>query len=231
MDLTRKPFLLFYGLVSLLFAGLLVYSQTGAVAWDEGFHLLTAQLIHAGKRPYLDFLFPQTALNAYWVAMWMRVFGQSWRMVHALAATATAAAVLLTGDYVLRKFPVPNWRLPVAVGAACATGLNVMVFQYGTIGQAYGLCLFLIVASFRISILTVERNALLWPALAGMAAGAAAASSLLTAPVGPVLLLWMVLQRRTGKRWAKAGIFVLGALVPFLPLLWLYLAVAPRGAL
>jgi 4-amino-4-deoxy-L-arabinose transferase-like glycosyltransferase len=227
LDLTRKPFLLFYGPVFLVFAGLLIYSQTGAVAWDEGFHVLTAQLIHAGKRPYLDFLFPQTALNAYWVAMWMRVFGEGWRMVHALAATATAGAVLLTGDYVLRKFPVPDWKLPAAVAAACATGLNVMVFQYGTIGQAYGLCLFLIIAAFRISILAVERNALLWPALAGMAAGAAAASSLLTAPVGPVLLLWMVLQRRTGKRWAKAAIFVVGALVPFLPLLWLYLQ-SPR---
>ena len=215
------------GPLTLLFAGLLFYSQTIAVAWDEGFHLLAAQLIRAGKRPYLDFLFPQTALNAYWVAMWMRVFGESWHMVHALAATMTAAAILLTGDYVLRRFPVPNWRLAAALTAALATGLNAMVFQFGSIGQAYGLSLFLIVAAFRSSILTVERNTLLWPALAGFAAGAAAASTLLTAPVAPVLLLWIVLQRRTEKRWMKAVIFVLGALVPFLPLLWLYLQ-SPR---
>ena len=61
-------------------AGLILYSQTYAFAWDEGFHLLAAQLIDAGKRPWLDFCFPQTPLNAYWNAGWMRVFGESWRV-------------------------------------------------------------------------------------------------------------------------------------------------------
>jgi hypothetical protein len=226
-ELTRKPFLLLCAPLSLLFAGLLVYSVTGAAAWDEGFHLLAAQLIRNGKRPYLDFLFPQTALNAYWVAIWMRVFPESWRMVHALAATLTAGAVLLTGDYVLRRFPVLNWRLPAALAAALATGLNVEVFQFGTVGQAYGVALFLVVAAFRMSILTVERNALLWPALAGFAAGAAAASTLLTAPVAAVLLLWIVLQSRTGKRLTKGAVFLVGALLPFVPLLRLFLE-SPR---
>ncbi len=208
--------------MSLLFAGLLIYSVTGAVAWDEGFHLLAAQLIRNGKRPYLDFLFPQTALNAYWVAMWMRLFGESWRMVHALEATLTAGAVFVTGDYVLRRFPVPNWRLPAALAAALATGLNAEVFQFGTIGQAYGLALFLVVAAFRFSILTVERNALLWPALAGFAAGAAAASTLLTVSVAPVLLLWIVFQSRTGKRVVRGVVFLVAALLPFVPLLRLF---------
>jgi MYXO-CTERM domain-containing protein len=226
-ELTRKPLLLFYGPLSLLFAGLLIYSVTAAVAWDEGFHLLAAQLIKDGKRPYLDFLFPQTALNAYWVAMWMRVFGDSWRMVHALAATMTAGAIVLTGDYVLRRFPVPNWRVPAAVAAALATGLNAPVFQFGSIGQAYGLGLFLVVAAFRISILSVERTAVWWSALAGLAAGAGAGSTLLTAPVGPVLLLWIVIQSRTGKRWVKSALFVMGELFAFLPLLRLYIE-SPR---
>jgi hypothetical protein len=214
-------------LVFLLLAGLLVYSQTWAAAWDEGFHVLAAQLIKAGKKPYIDFLFPQTALNAYWVAAWMRIFGDTWRMVHALSSTLTAGAVLLTGDYVLRRFPVPNWRLAAAVAAALATGLNVMVFEYGSIGQAYGLCLLLIVAAYRFSILTAERNALLWPALAGFTAGAAAASTLLTAPVGPVLLLWILLQRRVENRWSKAAAFLAGGFLPFIPLLRLFF-LAPR---
>lgn len=197
------------------------------MAWDEGFHLLAAQLIHAGRRPYLDFLFPQTALNAYWVAMWMGVFGQSWRMVHVLAATTTAGAVWMTGDYVLRKFPVTEWRLPLAIAAALATGLNAEVFQFGTIGQGYGFALFLTVAAFRISLLAAERNTLLWPVLAGLAAGATAASTLLTAPVAPVLLLWIVVQNRAGNRWAKGAAFLVGAFFPFLPLLRLFLE-SPR---
>ena len=213
--------------MSLLFAGLVIYSQTWAVAWDEGFHLLAAQLIKNGKKPYIDFLFPQTALNAYWVAAWLRILPETWRTVHALSATLTSIAIWLTGDFVLRRFPVPNWRLAAACTAALATGLNVMVFEYGAIGQAYGFCLFLIVVAFRLAILAVERPGWIWAALAGFASAAAAASSLLTAPVAPVLLLWMVLQRRTAHRWKKTAAFLVAAFLPFLPLLRLFLE-APR---
>src|ERR1700720_1855878 len=87
-----------------LAAALVAYSQTVAFAWDEGFHLLAAQLIKAGQRPYLDFLFPQPPLNAYWVACWMRIFGDSWRTAQALSALETAGAVLLTADFLLRRF-------------------------------------------------------------------------------------------------------------------------------
>jgi 4-amino-4-deoxy-L-arabinose transferase-like glycosyltransferase len=166
-------------------------------------------------------------LNAYWVAMWMGIFPQSWRMVHVLAAITTAGAVWMTGDYVRRKFPVNEWRLPLAIATALATGLNVEVFQFGTIGQGYGFALFLVVAAFRISILTVERNGLLWPVLAGLLAGAAAASTLLTAPVAPVLFLWILVRSRTGSRLAKGALFLTGALFPFLPLLRLFLE-SPR---
>lgn len=41
----------------------MVYAQTPAFTDDEGFHL-AAQLIKAGLRPYLDFCFDQTPLNA-----------------------------------------------------------------------------------------------------------------------------------------------------------------------
>src|SRR5579862_9383513 len=91
----RKSYLLLAGVVALLGAGLMVYARTDAFAWDEGFHLLTAQLITRGKRPYLDFNFSQTPLNAYWNAFWMTIFGQSWRTAHGVAAVMTAGAVLL----------------------------------------------------------------------------------------------------------------------------------------
>src|SRR5579872_7438397 len=60
-------------------AGLLWYAQTLAFTEDEGFHLLAAQLVKGGMRPYLDFFFPQTPLNAYWNAWLMRLLGESWR--------------------------------------------------------------------------------------------------------------------------------------------------------
>jgi 4-amino-4-deoxy-L-arabinose transferase-like glycosyltransferase len=83
------------------------------------------------------------------------------------------------------------------------------------------------VAAFRLAIWAVDRNDAWCAALAGLLAAAAAASSLLTAPVTPVLLLWMMLYNRSGNRWHKFIAFVAGAIVAFMPLIWL-LVKAPR---
>src|SRR4051794_30216377 len=92
---SRSPYL---WLMSLYAAVFLFYAETLAFTLDEGYHLLAAQLIRAGKTPYLDFCFPQTPLNAYWNALWLGVLGHSWRGPHLLAALATLAAVALTAD-------------------------------------------------------------------------------------------------------------------------------------
>lgn len=209
--------------VSLAAAGLLVYSQTAAFASDEGFHLLAAQLIAAGKRPYLDFFFPQTPLNAYWNAAWFRLLGDTWRTSHVVAAIMSAAAILLTADYLFIRFPVPRWQQAAALASIAVFGLNIVVVQFGTLGQAYGLCLFLIVAAYRLTIFGAGRQHWAAAATAGLLAGAAAGSSLLTAPVAPVLLAWTLYENRAGSRWAKAAAFVSGAATASLPLLGLFL--------
>ena len=211
-----------YSLVVLLAAGLCVYSQTRAFAWDEGFHLLAAQLIGKGKRPYLDFFHPQTPLNAYWNAAWFALFGDTWRTAHAVAAIVTALAVLLLANYLLRRFPVREWRTPTAIAGAVLVGLNAKVFCFGTVGQAYALCLFLIVAAFCAAVSGVERERPLEAAAAGFCASAAANASLLTAPVAPILLLWILIHNRAGTRWSKSAAFVAAAVIPCLPLLTLF---------
>ncbi len=209
----------------MLCAGLLVYSQTFAFAWDEGFHLLAAQLILRGMQPYIDFFHAQTPLYAYWNAFWMRIFGDTWRTAHVVSALCTTGAVWLTGDYVWDRFYGgvwrQNWRLPLALAAVFLTGLNSQVVEFGTIGQAYGLCLLAIVAAFRCAVATGKGNDARVSFGAGFFAGAAAASSLLTAPMGPVLLIWML--RAPGARLKRALVFVAGGLIPFLPLLRLFL--------
>src|SRR5271166_6410127 len=87
------------GLAALLASALVFYAETQAFAEDEGFHLLAAQFIKNGRRPYLDFLFPQTPLNAYWNAMWMWLFSEGWHAPHAVAALMTAGSILLTADF------------------------------------------------------------------------------------------------------------------------------------
>ena len=215
------------GLVALVAAGLEFYAQTRAFAWDEGFHLVAAQSINRGLRPYLDFCFPQTPLNAYWNALWMRVFGDTWHTPHGVAAAMTALAVLLTAGYVLRCFPEPGWRLASAVAAVCAFGLNLLVVEFGTIGQAYGLCLFLIVTAFLFTVAAVGRAGPWFSCAAGLLSCAAANCSLLTAPVAPVLLVWMLVCNRAGNRWAKLGTFAAGGAVACAPLAWLF-AQGPR---
>lgn len=227
IDRGERLYLVLCAFVSMICAGLVVYSQTAAFAWDEGFHLLAAQLIKNGKKPYLDFVFSQTPLNAYWNAGWMWIGGESWRTVHAVAAVCTAGAVMLTADFIFRHLPIPRWRFAAALAAACATGMNVLVVDFGTIGQAYGFCLLLIAAAFRVCIVAVDRKNVLAAVLAGLLGGAAAASSLLTAPVAPVLLLWMVVYNHAGNRWAKAAGFVAGVIAAFLPLIGLLIE-APR---
>ncbi len=219
----QSGFLLFSGVAAILAVALVVYSQTKAFAWDEGFHLLAAQLIKAGRKPYLDFCFSQTPLNAYWNAAWMSVFGESWRTAHALAALLTAGAVFLIADFLFTRFPISRWRLAAAIAAAVLVGLNGTVLEFGTVAQAYGICLFLTVAAFRITVLVPDRPGWLLPAAAGFLSSAAAGSSLLTASTVLVLLVWLLVYNRTGRPWLKAAAFAAGALVPFLPVLWLFL--------
>ena len=211
-----------WGVLALYALLFLLYAETWAFAWDESFHLLAAQLILAGKKPYLDFCFPQAPLNAYWNAWWMGMFGQSWRVAHVVAALLTIGAVLLTADFVARRFPVPNWRLAGALTAGLATGLNAMVFGYAPLAQAYGICLFSLAAAFRISVRAVGRRGVLLPVAAGLFAGVAAGSSLLSAAAIPVLLAWIALYNREGNWWRKSAGFTAGAALPFAPVLWLY---------
>lgn len=224
MPLTeRRKTAFLWSATGLTTAILVVYSQTLSFTWDEGFHLIAAMLVNAGKRPYLDFLFAQTPLNVYWVASWMRVFGENWRTAHALAAIETAGGAALVADYVYRRFPVAGWRMSAALVSLVVVALNVVVVEYGTLGQAYGICLLLTVAAFRFATVAPGRGSPVFAALAGLAAGASADSSLLTVTVPPVLLIWIFLRNRVGSRWMKAGAFMAGIALGFLPMIWFFL--------
>lgn len=218
----RATGLVLFCTFALFTAGLVLYSQTQAFAWDEGFHILTAQLIKHGKRPYIDFVFSQTPLNAYWNAAWMAMLGESWRVPHLMAALCSAAAVVLTGRFVFLRFPVPGWRLAAAMLATVLTGLNVLVVRYGGIAQAYGFALVTAAAAYFLAVRSVERQSVGRAGLAGLASGIAAGATLLTAPVSPVLLIWILTYTQARMRWAKFAAFALGTITAFLPVLWLF---------
>jgi len=219
----RSPRFWLYAIWVVVAAGLTAYALTLAFTDDEGFHLMAAQLIKAGRRPYLDFCFDQTPLNAYWNAFWMAVFGESWRTAHALAALETSAAVVLAAQFVLARFPERSWRFAGAMAATMMIGCTTNLVEFGPLAQAYGMCLFTTVCAFRLAVIAVEHPRWWLAGAAGAFAGVGAASSLLTAPVAPVLLVWLWWCNRTGSRWLKAEAFTLGVAVPFLPVLLLFL--------
>lgn len=223
----RKAARLLWSALFLLTAGLLVYSQTMSFVWDEGFHILAAQLIDKGKTPYLDFCFPQTPLNTYWNAIWLQLFGQSWRVTHIWAALFCAGGTALMAEFLLTHFPIRRWQLAAAMITAIFVALNSTVVEFGTVAQAYGIGLFLTVAAFRFTVAAAFRNGWLWVFAAGLFAGLAAACTLLTAPVAPVLLAWILVYHQFGNRRRNLLAFCAGAIVPFAPVLYLF-AKAPR---
>jgi hypothetical protein len=228
VKLTRERTYLL-ALVTVIGVGLVAYSQTRAFAWDEGFHLLAAQLILKGMRPYIDFFHAQTPLYAYWNAFWMRFFGDTWRTAHAVSAVCTTLSLWLLGGYVLDRFNGgvwrQNWRVPMMLAAVLITGLNSQVVQFATIGQGYAICLLAVVAAFRFTVANVKRDDARFAFGAGFFTGVAAASSLLTAPMGPVLFVWMLWA--SGNRPKRVLTFLAGGLIPFLPLLRL-MAISPK---
>ena len=216
-DRTSRWFILSTSLVAAL---MVAYSQTFAFAWDEGFHLLAAQLIKSGKKPYLDFAFAQTPLNAYWNAAWMRLLGESWRAVQVIDALLTTSAIALAAGFLRSRWKEQGaWVLiPVFVLA----GANPLVVEFGTIGQAYAIGLLLIVAAFRATVEAVRRDRTLFAALGGLLSSAAAGSTLLTAPVAPVLLIWSFIFSPREKKVSRSVAFLFGAVIPQLPLLALF---------
>ncbi len=137
----------------------------------------------------------------------MRIAGYGWRMPHAAAALETAGAAWLTADYILRRLPAAS---RVAIATACAalmTG-NIMVVEYATIAQAYGICILLSASAFRFCIASMD-GSWWWAGFSGAAAGGAAASSLLCAPMGPVLFVWLAIRGS----WKRTAAYAAGAVV------------------
>ncbi len=208
-------------------AALLVYANTFAFAWDEGYHLIAAWLIAHGKAPYIDFVFPQTPLNVYWNAFLLRMVKESWHVPHTAAALLTSAATAMTAIHVYRRLEAPrSWRAAAAIVTAFTMELNIAVFEFGTL-QAYGICLFMIVAAYILTVESVDKPGALRPGLAGLCTGIAASSSLLSAPVSPILLVWMLITNREGRATKKFFAWVAGVAIAFIPLLRLLIE-SPR---
>lgn len=217
----------FYAVVSISIGVIFAFSQLGTCYGDEGFHLLAAQLVMSGKKPYLDFFYQHPPLYIYLTAGWMSVFGDTWRSAHALSALFTSGCIVIVASYLYDRWREQPAGLGVAITATLILSLNFLVIAFGTLGQPYSFCLFFSVASFRLTVSSRSSRNRVLPVLAGLCGGAAAASSLLALPIAPILFLWMIGHNQNGNRLTKALAFLCGAFLPFVPLLIL-LVKGPR---
>jgi len=208
------------GCAGLVQLAILAFSQVGFFWGDEGFHLLAARLVLSGKAPYLDFFYQHPPLFPYLYAVWMRVFGESWRSAHALSAILFGAAIALTARYAASLFPRPAERRTAAALAAGFTALSLDALRISTFALPFALALLLTLAALSLAAKASNRpgsRAAFW---AGACAGGAAMASLFTAPVGPILFFWLAKNRGSGKRAGKLLAFAGGMFASSLPLLW-----------
>jgi hypothetical protein len=197
---------------------LLAFSQAGAIVdGDEAFHLLAVGLVADGHRPFVDFFYWHQPLYLYVAASWARLFAESWRSLHMLSALLTVAAVALVAELAVSR----DGRGWGGLTAASFFGLNVLVIKWGTIGQNYALAMLLSVIAFRLTVRAVGRPGLLPMFWAGLAAGAAMATSFLQVAVGPVMMAWLFVYRRDTPTLRASCVWLAGCAVPFLPLAWL----------
>lgn len=209
---------------------LMVVSQTGIIVGDEGLYLLAAQLVNAGKTPYIDFFYQHTPLYLYVFALWMRLFGESWRSAHLLAAILMGISIILVGNMVVSRLRSLGGYQVFALTTVWFMGCGIITLLYGTMALPYSMAICLIVIAFLLTLKVVNHSCAGLPIVAGLCASAAAMSTLLAMPACIVLMLWMVRYSCPGVRLRRWLQFCSGAAIPLLLLLWLAIQ-GPRQVL
>jgi hypothetical protein len=191
----------------------LIRSQLFAYVGDEPFHLVAAQLIYAGKKPYIDFFYQHTPLHAYLIAGLFQLC-ETWRIAHAFSALALGVSVVLACCYARDLFVEESARRTAVLLTLIFYGANSYALIFATTGLPYGFCLLCSMAALFFSRPNARR---LHSFAAGLFAGAAAASNLLTLPLLAVILLRILIR----DKW-RVLILIAGAGVACLPLLILF---------
>jgi hypothetical protein len=213
LSIHRRSALVFWIVAACIVAAFLTYSQLYAYVGDEPFHLLAAQLISAGKRPYLDFFYQHPPLHAYLTAGLFRV-SETWRTSHAFSALAVSLAAVLASRYARDLFVEERARFTAGVLTMIFFSANCYALIFATTGLPYGFCLLCTMAALFFSRPGGRR---LQVFVAGLFAGAAAASNLLTFPVLAVVVARILMRDRR-----LVLVFIAGASVAFTPLLILF---------
>jgi len=215
-------------IVSLAFVfALAIFLSQWPLAFGDTYHLLAAQMVAAGRKPYLDFFVQQVPLYPLVCGAWLRIFGTSWQAANLFSGLLICGSAALVARIASRIFAGSEWGPRGGIIAVLLFGLNLQVAQSGDDAQPYALCIFFCLLAWLAAF--VERPAASRIFLAGLAAGAAVNTSLLAAPFFLILMGWSVLQAARPDRLRKLLWLLCGVAVASMPLAYLAM-LAPTQA-
>ncbi|MBP7736796.1 MAG: glycosyltransferase family 39 protein [Spirochaetes bacterium] len=182
---------------------------------DEGFYILASHLAASGKKPYLDFFYPQTPLLPYVYGFWMKIFGYSWYSARALSALSGVAIGFLL------YFHVEGMTKKKAAGlmAVIIYALSSFSFGWYTTVKTYGISIFFLFSSYA---LLFARDGSLGVArsfLSGMLLGISVGTRLFFVAAVPAFLIGILFAEKEPKRrYAYLGLYLLGFAVAMIPI-------------
>ncbi len=212
--------------LALVFALAILLSQW-PLAFGDTYHVLAAQMVAAGRKPYLDFFVQQVPLYPLICGAWMHFFGTSWQAANLLSGLLICGSAAIIARIASRIYAESEWGTKGSIMAVLLVGLNLRVAESGDDAQPYALCIFFCLSAW-LAALDV-RPAAMRTFLTGLAAGAALNTSLLAAPFFLILMGWSVFQAAGSDRRRRLLWLVCGAAVASIPLAYLAI-LAPAQA-
>jgi len=201
-----------------VFALAIVLSQWPLAAGDT-YHVLAAQMVAAGRKPYLDFFLQQVPLYPLLCGASLRIFGTSWQAANLFSGLLICASAALIARIASRIYAEAEWGTKGTIVAVLLFGLNLQVAQSGDDAQPYALCMFFSLSAWLAAL--DARPTTMRTFLTGLAAGAAVNTTLLAAPFFLLLTGWCAFQTAGPDRPRRLFWLVCGAVVASIPLAYL----------
>jgi hypothetical protein len=178
---------------------------------DEGYYLLSAELVMAGELPYRDFMYTQMPLLPYFYGLWTEALGGGWLAARLLSVVFAVGIGVLLFDVAVRRFG----RSLALVGVALYT-FSGLVFAWFPTVKTHALATFLLFAAFALADRRDAASPRAWLA-AGLLAALAADTRLIVAAAIPALAWAAFRAAPTGRRLQALGPFAAGLGIGFVP--------------
>jgi hypothetical protein len=184
--------------------------------FGDTYHVLAAQMVAAGRKPYLDFFFQQVPLYPLLCGAWLRIFGTSWQAANLFSGLLICGSAAIVARIASRMYAEVEWAAKGSIAAVLLFGLNLLVGQSGDDAQPYALCIFFSLLAWLASVNASPTATRIF--LTGLAAGAAANTSLLAAPFF-LMIIGCCVARAAGSGRSRTFLWlVCGAGVASIPL-------------